>query len=94
MNQTQKTGTEVEGPMIWPPDAKGQLIGKDPDSGKYWRQKEKRATEDEMVRLHHRLNGRESEQTLVNSEGQGSLASCPMESPWVRRDLATEQQQH
>ena len=49
-------------------------------------------TEDKMVGWHHRLSGYESEQTLEDSEGQGSLACC---SPWGRRveeDLATEQQ--
>ena len=42
-----------EAPILWPPGAKSQLIGKDPDAGKYWRQKEKGATEDEMVGQHH-----------------------------------------
>ena len=36
--------------QYWPPDAKNQLIGKDPDAGKYWRQKEKEAAEDEIIR--------------------------------------------
>ena len=40
---------EVETPMLWPPDAKSWLIGKDPDAGKDWRQKEKMAAENEMV---------------------------------------------
>ena len=40
----------AEAPILWPPDAKSQLTGKDPDSGKEWMQKEKGATEDEMVR--------------------------------------------
>ena len=44
-------------------------------------------------RQYHWLSGHESEQTLGNSEGQGSLAWYPMESPWVRHDLATEKQQ-
>ena len=42
--------TDAEGPILWPPYVKGQLIGKDPDSGKDWRQKEKRVAEKEMVR--------------------------------------------
>ena len=42
--------TVAEAPILWPPDAKSQLIGKDPDAGKDWRQKEKEAAEDEMVR--------------------------------------------
>ena len=48
------TGAEAEVPVLWPSDAKSWLIGKDPDAGKDWRQEEKAATEDEMVRWHHR----------------------------------------
>ena len=40
----------AEAPILWPPDVKSQLTGKDPDNGKDWRQKEKRVAEDEMVR--------------------------------------------
>ena len=60
----------------------GYLMGradsleKNPDAGKDWRQKEKGVTEDEMVRQYHRLTGYQSEQTLGDSEGQGSLACC------------------
>ena len=61
---------------------RAQLIGKDPDAGKDRGQEEKRATEDEMVGWHHRLNGHEFEQTLGDSEGQGSLV-CG--SAWSRR---------
>ena len=57
--------------ILWPPDGKSELIGKDPDAGKDWQQKEKKVTEDEMVRQHHQLNG--YEQTPGNSEAQGSL---------------------
>ena len=58
---------------------KSQLIGKDPDAEKDWRQKEKGKTEDEMVEWHHRLNGHEFEQAPGDAEGQGGLACC---SPW------------
>ena len=44
-----KTDGETEAPIVWPPDAKNWLIGKDPNAGKYWRQEEKGMTEDEMV---------------------------------------------
>ena len=64
--------TDAEAPILWPPDAKSWLIGKDPDAGKDWRQEEKGMTEDEMVGWHHWLNGRECEQTPGNGEGQGS----------------------
>ena len=50
-----RSDAEAEAPILWPPDAKSWLIGKDPDAGKDWRQKEKRAVEDEMVGWHHWL---------------------------------------
>ena len=50
--------TGAEAPILWLPDAKSQLIGKDPDAGKDWRQKEKGTIEDEMVGWHHWLNAR------------------------------------
>ena len=46
----EKTDAEAEAPILWLPDAKSQLTGKDPDAGKDWRQEEKGVTEDEMVR--------------------------------------------
>ena len=52
---------EAETPILWPPDAKNWLTGKDPDAGKDWRQEEKGTIEDEMVGWHHRLNGHEFE---------------------------------
>ena len=45
--------TDAEAPILWPPDGKNWLIGKDPDAGKDWRQEEKRVREDEMVGWHH-----------------------------------------
>ena len=54
-----RTDVEAETPILWPPDAKSWLTGKDPDVGKDWRQEEKGMTEDEMVRWHHRLKGHE-----------------------------------
>ena len=56
-----RTDAEAETPILWPPDAKNWLIGKDPDAGKDWRQEEKGATEDEMVEWHHRFDGHEFE---------------------------------
>ena len=64
-----RTDVEAETLILWPPDAKNWLIGKDPDAGKDWRQEEKGTIEDEMVGWHHRLNGHEFEQTLGDSEG-------------------------
>ena len=48
----EKTDAEAETPILWPPDEKGWLIRKDPDSGKDWRQEEKETTENEMVGWH------------------------------------------
>ena len=74
-----RTDVEAETPILWPPDAKNWLFGKDPDAGKDWRQEEKGLTEDEMVEWHHWLDGREFEQALGDGEGQGNLSCC---SPW------------
>ena len=63
---------------------KSQLIGKDPDTGKDRRQKEKRVTEDEMVGWHRQFNGHELGQTPGDGEGQGGLACC---SPWGCKEL-------
>ena len=85
--------TDPEAPILWPPDAKSLLIGKDPDAGKDWKQEKKRMTEDEMVGWHHWFNGHEFKQAPGDGKGQGSLACC---SPWGHRvghDWVTEQQQ-
>ena len=62
---------------------KSQLIGKDPDAGKDWRQEEKGVAEDEMLGWHHRLNGHEFGQTPGNGEGQGGLVCC---RAWVHKE--------
>ena len=80
-----RTNAETEAPILWPPDAKSQLTGKDPDAGKDWRQ-EKGRTEDEMVGWHHQLNGLELEQTPGDGDGQGSLACCSL---WGREETDT-----
>ena len=78
--------TKAEAPILWPPDEKSWLIGKDPDAfiGKDWGQEEKGATEDEVVGWHHQLSGHECEQIPGDSEGQGSLVCC---SPWGCKEL-------
>ena len=81
-----RTNSETEALILWPPDAKNWLIGKDPDSGKDWRQEEKGKTEDKVVGWHHRLNGHEFEHTLVDSEGQERLVCY---SPWGHKELDT-----
>ena len=64
-----RTHAEAEAPILWPPDAKSQRIGKDPDAGKDWGWEEKGVTEGEMVGWHHWLNGLEFEETPEDSEG-------------------------
>ena len=82
------TDAEAGTLILWPPDVKNWLIGKDPNTGKDWRQEEKGMTEDEMVGWHHWLDGHESEQALGASDGQGSLQS--MGSQRVRHKWATD----
>ena len=77
---------EAEALILWPPDAKNWLIGKDLDAGKDWRQEEKGTTKDDMVGWHHQLNEHEFEQAPGVGNGQGSLACC---SPWVHKELDT-----
>ena len=86
-----RTDAEDEALILRPPIVKSWLIGKVPDAGKDWRQKEKRVSEDEMAGWHHWCNGHELGQTSGDGEGPGGLACC---SPWGHRvghDWATEQ---
>ena len=87
----ERTDAEAEVPILWPPNVKSWLIGKDPDAGKHIRQEEKGTTEDKMVWWHHQLNEHEFEQAPGDGEEQGSLAYC---SPWGGKesDWVTEQQ--
>ena len=85
-----RTDVEAEAPILWPPDVKKWLIGKDPDGRKDWRREEKGMTEDEMVGWHHQLNGHEFEQAPGVGDGQGGPACC---NPWghkVRHYWETE----
>ena len=56
-----RNDAEPETPVLWPPDVKSCLTGKDLDAGKDWGQEEKGTTEDEIVGWHHRLSGHEFE---------------------------------
>ena len=71
-----RTDAEAETPILWPPDEKNWLIGKDSDAGREWGQEEKGTTEHEMAGWHHWLDGHESEWTLGVGDGQGGLACC------------------
>ena len=80
-----RTDAEAEDPILWPPDAQHQFIGKAPDAGKDWRW-EKGMTENEMVGWHLWLDGHEFEEDLGVGDELGSLACC---SPWGHKDLDT-----
>ena len=54
-----RNDAKAETPILWPPDVKSCLSGKDSDAGRDWGQEEKGTTEDEIVRWHHRLDGHE-----------------------------------
>ena len=82
--------TDAEAPILWPPDMKSPLTGKDPDAGKDWRQK-KREAKNEMVRQHHQHNGHKSEQTLGDSGGQRSLVCCSPQGHRAGHNSVTEQ---
>ena len=81
-----RTDVEAETSILWPPDVKSQLIGKDPDARKDWEQEKKGMTEDQMVGWHHWLNAHEFEKAPGNGEEQGSLACC---SPWGHKESIT-----
>ena len=79
-----RNDAKAETPVLWPPDVKSWLIGKDSDAGRDWGQEEKGTTEDEMG--HHRLDGCESEWTPGVGDGQGGLACC---DSWGLKELDT-----
>ena len=80
--------TDAKAPILWPPDVKNWLIGKDSYAGQDWRQEE-RGQQDEMVGCHHQLNSHESERASGDGEGQGSLACC---SPRDHKESETTEQ--
>ena len=86
---TGRTDAVTEAPILWLPNVKNQLIGKDPDARKDWRQEEKGTTEVEVIGWYHQLNGREFEQALGDGEGQGSLTGY---SPWSHKESDTTKQ--
>ena len=81
-----RTDAEAEAPILWPPDVKSWLTGKDSDAGRDWGQEEKGVTQDEMAGWHHWLNGHESEWTSGTGDGQGGLVCC---DSWGRKELDT-----
>ena len=81
-----KNDAKAEAPVLWPSHVKSWLIGKDCDAGRDCGQEEKGTTEDEMAGWHHWLDGRESEWTPGDGDGQGGLASC---DSWGRKESDT-----
>ena len=81
-----RTDAEAETPVLWPPHVKSWLIGKDSDAGRDWGQEEKGMTEDEMAGWYQGLDGRESEWTPGDGDGQGGLACC---DSWGRKESDT-----
>ena len=84
-----KTDIEAETPILWPPDAKSWLTGKDSDAGKDRGQEEKGMTKDELVGWHHWLNGHGFGWTPGVGDGQGGLECC---SSWGSKELNTTEQ--
>ena len=77
---------EAEAPVFWSSDVNRWLIGKVPDAGKDWGQKEKKVSENEMAGWHHQCNGHELGQTSGDGEGQRALACC---SSWCYKESDT-----
>ena len=71
-----RSDAEAKTAVLWPPDGKNWLIGKDLDTGKDWKQEEKGTTKDEIVGWHHWLTGLEFEYIPGVGDGQGSLLCC------------------
>ena len=82
-----RTDTEAEAPILWPPDAKSRLTGKDLDAGKDWGQEEKQATE---VGWHYQFDGHEFEHAPGVGDGQGNLACCTPGGRRVKQYWATK----
>jgi len=89
-----RTDAEAETPVFWLSNVNSWLIGKVPDAGKDWRQKEKRVSEDEMARWHHRCNEHELGQTSGDGEGQRPGLLQSMGSQRVGHDWATKHGTH
>ena len=78
-----RNDAKAEAPILWPPQAKSWLTGKDSDAGRDWGQEKKGTTEDEMAGWHHQLNGHESAWTPGVGDGQGGLVCC---NSWSRKE--------
>ena len=81
-----RNDAKAETPVLWPPDVKSWLTGKDSDAGRDWGQEEKGMTEDQMAGWHHWPDGCESQWTLGVGDGQGGLVCC---DSWGRKESDT-----
>ena len=86
-----RTDARDETLLLWPPDVKSRLTGKDPDAGKDWEQEEKEVTENKMVGWHHSFNGHEFEQTQRQWRIRKPGILQSMAFARVKCNLATEQ---
>ena len=86
-----RTDTEAETPILWPPDVKSRLTGKDPDAGKDWGQEEKGMTKD-VIGWHHQLDGHDLSklQEIVKDREACHAADHGVAKSWT--DLATKQE--
>ena len=91
-----KTDAEAEAPILWPPDVKNWLNGKDPGAGKDWRQEEKGIPENEMVGWHHRpihVSLSRLQELVMDREAWHALWDSPwgspLCSPWGRKESNT-----
>ena len=84
-----RNDAKAETPVLWPPHGKSWLIGKVSEAGRDWGQEEKGTIKDEMAGWHHWLDGRESEWTPGDGDGQGGLACY---DSWGRRESDTTEQ--
>ena len=82
----RRTNAVAEAPILWTPDAKSWLTGKDSNAGNAWGQEENGVTKNAMVGWHHRLNGHKFEQTWGGRDGEGMLACC---NPRVHKESNT-----
>ena len=88
-----RTDAKAKAPILWPPDVKSWLIGKDPDAGEDWGQEEKGVTEDKTVGWHHWLNGHELSKLWETVKDREAWSTAVHGSQRVVHNWVTERQQ-